>query len=157
MIQDWVCYIPRPVDEVYAYFSDPHRLDGFTPSFLRFELLSAPAKELVPGMVIDYRLSWHGLPFFWRTLIEEVEPGRRFVDSQAVGPYRKFVHVHEFFPVDRGTLMVDRLEWHLPLKPLSCPVNAVLVRPSLEAIFRHRRDHAVKELAPEVTDPGRLR
>jgi len=157
MIQDWVCFVPRPVEEVYAYFSDPHRLDGFTPPFLRFELLSAPGRTLVPGMVVDYRLSWHGIPFFWRTLIEEVEPGRRFVDSQAVGPYRSFRHAHEFYPTDGGTLMVDRLEWTLPLAPLSCPFNAALVRPSLEAIFLHRRNHAIRELAPEVSDPARLR
>ena len=148
MTQAWVSRFPRPVEEVYACFSDPRRLKDFTPPFLRLELLAAPRGPLVPGMLVDYRLTWHGIPFQWRTRIEEVEPNRRFVDAQLSGPYRRFVHTHEFYAVEGGTLMVDRLEWQLHLEPLSGPVNALVVRPSLDEVFRFRAAQAERTLGP---------
>ena len=41
------------------------------------------------GAAVEYRLRWRRLPLRWRTEITAWEPPRRFVDSQARGPYRR--------------------------------------------------------------------
>ena len=91
------------------------------------------------GTVIDYRLSLMGIPFRWRTLIEEFAPDSRFVDRQQAGPYALWRHLHEFIEVPGATLVRDRVEYRLPLGPLGNLAHALLVRRQLKRIFDYRR------------------
>lgn len=133
-------HLPRPRDEVFAFFADAHNLERITPPSLRFRILTPDPIELGPGALIEYRLSLFGVPFGWRTIIEAYEPGRRFVDVQLAGPYRRWRHVHEFEDARGGTLMRDRVEYELPLGPLGRLAHALLVRRQLRAIFDFRRE-----------------
>jgi len=54
-------WLPRNLDEVFAFFSRPENLQKITPPWLDFRMVEVP-KELVPGAIIRYRLSWHRLP-----------------------------------------------------------------------------------------------
>jgi ligand-binding SRPBCC domain-containing protein len=46
--------------------------------------------------------------------IIEVDRPRRFVDEMVRGAFRWLRHIHEFEPVDGGTLMRDTLSWQAP-------------------------------------------
>ena len=63
------CFIPRPLDEVFAFFADPHNLERITPPLLRFEVVSVSTAAVEEGTVIDYRLRLHGIPLKWRPLV----------------------------------------------------------------------------------------
>ena len=132
--------IPRPREEVFAFFADAHNLERITPPSLRFRILTPDPIVLGPGALIDYRLSLFGVPFGWRTLIEAYQPAVRFVDMQVRGPYRRWHHTHTFEDAPGGTLMRDRVEYELPLGPLGRLAQALLVRRQLRAIFDHRRE-----------------
>jgi len=150
-------FIARPRDEVFAFFADPRNLERITPAPLRFRIVSPPPIEVRSGTLIDYRLRLHGVPFRWRTRIERVDPPHAFVDTQLVGPYRRWEHLHEFTEVDGGTEMRDRVEYTLPFGPLGHLARLLLVRGALEGIFDFRRD-AVRELLSERgTTPARHR
>jgi hypothetical protein len=129
--------VPRPRGEVWAFFADPANLEAITPDFLRFRILT-PDVPMAPGALLDYRLSLFGVPFSWRTRIEEVVPGARFVDVQLVGPYRRWRHLHRFEDAPGGTLVRDRVEYELPLGPLGGAAHALFVRRALARIFDHR-------------------
>jgi hypothetical protein len=129
-------WVPRPVDEVFAFFADPRNLEAITPAFLKFRVLT-PDVVIRQGALIDYRLRLRGVPIRWRTLISAWEPGRRFVDEQLKGPYRLWVHEHTFEPKDAGTMCRDRVSYAVPLAPL---VHGWLVRPDLERIFDYRQE-----------------
>jgi ligand-binding SRPBCC domain-containing protein len=131
--------VPRPRAEVFTFFAEARNLERITPAFLSFRILTPGPIPLAPGTFIDYRLSLFGLPFRWRTLIEAVEPGRRFVDVQLRGPYRRWHHEHRFEDAPGGTLVADRVEYELPLGPLGELAHALAVRHQLAAIFDHRR------------------
>jgi ligand-binding SRPBCC domain-containing protein len=131
--------VPRPRAEVFAFFADAHNLERITPGFLRFRIVTPAPIAMHAGTRIDYRLSLFGVPFGWRTLIERYEPGRRFVDVQLAGPYRRWHHLHEFEDAPGGTRMLDRVEYELPLGPLGDLAHALVVRRQLRAIFDHRR------------------
>ena len=88
---------------------------------------------------IDYRLSLHGVPVRWQSVIEEWRPSRRFVDRQVKGPYRKWVHTHEFEARPGGTLVRDHVRYALPLAPLGDLVAGRLVARDLGRIFAYRR------------------
>jgi ligand-binding SRPBCC domain-containing protein len=131
--------VPRPPGEVFAFFSEPRNLELLTPAFLRFRILPPVPPEIRTGTVIDYRLSLSGIPFRWRSRIEDLEPGRRFSDVQVRGPYARWHHLHEFSEVPGGTLVRDSVRYALPLGPLGRLAHRLLVRRTLERIFDYRR------------------
>ena len=140
-------WLPRPPEEVFAFFSDAHNLDLLTPPWLRFRILTPRPIDLRAGAVIDYRLKWRGLPLAWRTEISTWEPPHRFIDRQVRGPYRLWVHEHTFEPQDGGTLLCDRVEYAVPGWLLEPAVHAFLVGPDVRRIFAYRRE-TMRQLFP---------
>lgn len=132
-------FVPRPIAEVFDFFSDADNLEAITPKSLRFEILTPRPIVLKPGMLLDYRLRLLGIKFYWRTLIETFEPPHRFTDSQLKGPYKLWHHTHEFYTVDGGTLVVDRVRYQVPLGPIGRVINTLFVRRQLDAIFDYRQ------------------
>jgi ligand-binding SRPBCC domain-containing protein len=141
--------VPRPRAEVFAFFADARNLEAITPAFLHFEIVPPVPVELRTGTLIEYRLSLFGVPFRWRTRIEEWEPGRRFVDLQLRGPYALWHHTHAFEDAEGGTRMTDRVRYRLPLGPLGAVAHPVFVRGTLERIFDFRRDRVARLLGSE--------
>jgi uncharacterized protein (TIGR01777 family) len=133
-------WVPRGVDEVFGFFSDPRNLERLTPPSLRFQVLAASTPSLQSGTLIDYRLHLHGVPVRWQSRIEEWAPGRRFVDVQVRGPYRLWHHTHEFEPRDGGTVIRDVVRYSLPLEPLGSLIAGGTVRRDLARIFDFRHE-----------------
>jgi ligand-binding SRPBCC domain-containing protein len=131
-------FIPRPIDEVFKFFSEAGNLARITPPSLHFQFVTKLPIKIESGTLIDYRLRLFGVPFRWRTLIDPFEPPHRFADIQERGPYKRWRHLHEFFEQDGGTLMLDSVEYELYLGPLGRLVNRWFVRPQLEMIFDYR-------------------
>ena len=88
--------LPRPVEEVFAFFSDARNLEAITPPFLRFRILTPMPIEMRAGTRIEYALSLYRVPIRWRTRITRWEPGVCFIDEQEAGAYAYWRHLHEF-------------------------------------------------------------
>lgn len=135
--------IPRTRSEVFAFFEEARNLEAITPSFLRFSVVTPGPIEMKAGAHIDYRLSLFGVPFKWKTVIDEYVPGERFVDRQLKGPYRTWIHLHTFEDTtlpdgSPGTLMTDRVEYVPPLGPLGDIARVLFVDRTVRRIFDHR-------------------
>jgi ligand-binding SRPBCC domain-containing protein len=128
-------WLPRPREEVFAFFADAFNLQELTPPWLNFRILTPTPIDMRQGALIDYRIRLYGLPVGWRTEITEWEPPRRFVDTQLNGPYRLWRHEHTFTEQDGGTLVADRVEYVPRGGRL---VQALFVRRDLERIFSYR-------------------
>lgn len=128
-------WLPRPVEDLFPFFSDAGNLERITPPLLEFRILTPRPIEMAEGALIDYRLKVRGLPVSWRTRISAWEPKRRFVDEQIKGPYRKWVHEHTFESKDGGTLCRDRVEY---LAPGGSLVSRLFVDHDVLDIFRYR-------------------
>lgn len=129
--------VERPIEEVFAFFSDAHNLERITPPQLRFRVLTPGVITLQEGALIDYRLSLFGVPFGWRTRIGAWQPPVMFVDEQLRGPYREWLHTHTFETVPEGTRITDHVQYRLPLHPLSA-IALPLVRRQVKHIFDYR-------------------
>jgi ligand-binding SRPBCC domain-containing protein len=121
---------------VFAFFADAANLEALTPDLLRFRILTPPPIELRRGARIDYRLRVRGVPLRWRSEITHWLPPWRFVDRQVRGPYRLWIHEHEFEARGAATVCRDRVTWSAPGGGI---VARRLVAPDLERIFAHRR------------------
>ena len=133
-------WVPRSPAETFAFFADAANLQAITPAFLGFEIRTPLPIAMHAGTLIEYRIRLGGVPMQWLTRIERWEPVHAFVDVQLRGPYARWVHLHTFTPEGAGTRVRDRVEYALPLAPLSAPVHALFVRPTIERIFRHRHE-----------------
>jgi ligand-binding SRPBCC domain-containing protein len=69
------------------------------------------------------------------------------VDRQIRGPYRLWIHEHEFEEQGGATVCQDRVTWSAPGGPL---VARRLIAPDLERIFAYRR----RELARRFGEVG---
>ena len=131
--------VPRPVDEVFAFFAQARNLERITPPWLGFEVLTPGPVDMGSGTLIAYRLRVHAVPVRWISRIEEWDSGRLFVDRQLRGPYRLWHHRHEFVASAEGTVVRDRVRYALPLGRLGELAHAAFVRRDLERIFDFRR------------------
>jgi ligand-binding SRPBCC domain-containing protein len=79
--------VPRPLDEVFEFFSRAENLQELTPAWMHFKILSIEPRPVQRGTLIQYSLRWRLIPIRWTTEIVEWEPPHRFVDIQLKGPY----------------------------------------------------------------------
>jgi uncharacterized protein YbjT (DUF2867 family)/ligand-binding SRPBCC domain-containing protein len=146
-------FVPRPVDEVFAFFADPANLGRITPESLGFRLLTSDL-SMRSGLEIEYRIQpLFGIPVTWRTRIADYDPPHGFRDLQLAGPYRRWEHHHRFEPVDGGTLVHDEIEYEMPLGPLGDVANALVVRHELRRIFGFRAA-AIRSIFTAPAEPS---
>jgi len=132
--------LDRPVEEVFAFFSDANNLQAITPKQLHFHILTPGPIRLEAGARMDYQLKLHGIPVKWATLIESWEPPHKFVDVQLRGPYRVWRHTHRFAAAGGGTRIFDDVEYELQFGPLGRAVEAIWARREIVKIFAYRTE-----------------
>lgn len=137
-------WLPCPLQEVFAFFSRPENLQRLTPDQLQFSILTPAPIEMREGVQIDYKLKVHGIPLRWTSLISVYEAPHRFTDEQLKGPYRKWVHSHEFYADRNGTRVEDHVCFRVPGGRL---VEKLIVQKDLASIFTHRH-RVLEELFP---------
>lgn len=129
--------VQATLDEVFPFFSDARNLERLTPPWLRFKIVTPEPIPMAAGALIDYRLTWRGLPLRWRTEIEAWEPPFFFVDRQVRGPYRLWRHEHHFEVHRGGTMVEDRVSYSAIGGRLA---HRLIVTRDVEAIFAYRRE-----------------
>jgi hypothetical protein len=142
--------VAAPLDDVFAFFSDPANLESLTPPWLGFRILGASDAPVRLGTRIRYRLRLNGLPLRWESVIAEYEPGRMFADEQVRGPYRYWYHRHLFRAVSGGVEIEDAVDYELPFGILGRVAHAAVVRRQLRRIFEFRRVR-MRELFGELS------
>ena len=129
-------WVPSPIEEVFAFFSDAHNLETLTPELLRFQILTPAPIDMAPGTLIDYRIKVRGIPMRWRTEITEWDPPHGFVDTQLKGPYTSWHHRHGFVSEGEGTRCTDVVRYEVFGGRL---IQQLFVRKDVEAIFSYRQ------------------
>ena len=141
----------RPLEDVFAFFSDAANLEALTPPFLGFSIETPLPIEMRKDTRIDYSLALYGIPVRWRTRITVWEPELRFVDEQESGPYALWRHTHEFERRDSSTLVRDTVDYRVGFGPLGWVARRLFVAKMLERIFEFRRDAVERLLHPAKT------
>jgi ligand-binding SRPBCC domain-containing protein len=139
-------WLPRPIDQVFAFFSDAFNLEMLTPPFLNFHVLTPGPIAMRPGARIRYRLRLHGIPIGWESEITEWNPPHKFVDEQLSGPYRRWHHEHRFASRDSGTDVSDHVEYSVLGGAL---VNRFFVARDVRAIFAYRKQKLTAQFPPQ--------
>lgn len=134
---------PKPVNELWDFFSSPLNLEKITPTTMAFNVTSTidPEMKMYPGMIITYKVSpLLGIKLNWMTEITAVEDQQYFIDEQRFGPFRFWHHQHHFKAVDGGTEMTDILTYGLPLGFIGDIAHEFMVKKQLQETFRFREE-----------------
>lgn len=132
--------MPRPLDEVFDFFSKAENLQELTPPWLHFKILSVDPSPVRKGTLIKYALRWRVFPIRWTTEIIEWDPPHRFVDVELKGPYKLWHHEHRFFAEAGGTRITDEVQYQLPFGPLGLIAHQLKVKKDVETIFAYRTE-----------------
>ena len=132
-------FFPNPIDVVFEPFSRAENLQAITPPWLHFRIASELPLEMREGALIEYRLSFHGVPVRWRTEIVAWDPPHRFVDLALKSPFALWHHTHTFEEVVGGTLARDIVRYRVGFGPLGELAHALIVGHDLKRIFDFRR------------------
>lgn len=147
-------WVPRPREEVFAFFTDPRTLTRIMPPRFAVQLLTPPV-VIAAGAVLDYRVSVLGVPVRWRAFIREYDPPVRFVDVQLNGPCNLWDHRHLFLEEQGGTWVEDRIAYQLPFGPLGEWAHALFARRALVAVWEYRTRRIGELIGPVSPGPPR--
>lgn len=158
--------VAAPLSRVWAFHSRIDGLETLTPGFmnLRVEAIRSPGEETAPEELdvgTEVRLSVR--PFGvgprqrWTSRVTdrvESDGSAWFRDEMVDGPFRRWVHTHQFFGDGDRTVVVDRVEYELPCGPVGEALGPVAVV-GFEPLFRERHRRTGRELEAttiEVSD-----
>ncbi|MDQ6780582.1 MAG: TIGR01777 family oxidoreductase, partial [Candidatus Eremiobacteraeota bacterium] len=144
--REFDAFASAPPQRVFDFFSRPENLASLVPSRMRFKLTTPLPIAMRRGAVIEYGLRVRGVPIRWKIVITDFREGHAFTDVQLRGPYELWRHRHEFEPSSGGVQMRDRLEFSLPLAPLS-NVALPMVKADVVKIFAYRQTRIAELLS----------
>ena len=131
--------VGRPIEGVFAFFSDAANLERITPPALNFHIVTPQPITIRKGTLIDYEIKMYGIPMNWRTEITEWNAPFEFIDTQLKGPYSQWIHRHRFSDLADGrTRVEDEVRYRLPLEPLGDLFNFIVLG-ELEKVFDYRQ------------------
>jgi ligand-binding SRPBCC domain-containing protein len=146
-------FVPRPLDEVFAFFSDAANLERLTPPWLNFEILTPLPIDMQCGRLIDYALRIHGVPVRWQSEITAWNPPHDFADHSRRGPYKYWRHNHRFEAEPGGTRVFDEAHYGVPGGAL---VHWLLVKRDVLRIFRFRQERLAEYFPAREFEPKSL-
>ena len=147
--------VRAPFEEVWSFHSGSQGLEALTPAFmnLRVEKVVGPDGERDPD-VLEAGSELHASvrPFGvgprqrWVSVIVEREAeggSAHFVDEMEEGPFPFWRHTHQFHDDGAETLVVDSVEYELPVVGSVGPLGDVGFEPMFR--YRHRRTRELLE------------
>lgn len=130
-----------PADALYDYHRQPGAFNRLTPPASRMEVLRATG-GIEDGAERLILMKQGPVAFEWLARHCDHIPGAGFSDIMVRGPFKRWRHDHLFLPEAEGSVLIDRINYALPLGHL---LNG-LVRRQLTELFRFRHWRTAMDL-----------
>jgi len=144
--------VSATIEEVWDFFSNPDNLNLITPPSLHFNILSGNDVPIYSGQIIHYRIQI--LPLIrvsWVTEIKNVVPFSSFMDEQRMGPYKFWLHHHQFMPSKQGIEIIDTVHYSIGFSLMGEILHELWIKRQLAYIFRYRKER-ISALISTKTD-----
>ena len=92
------------------------------------------------GSTVTWRARHFGIVFHLTSRVYDIDPPHRFCDQQIRGPFRDFLHVHEFKPHAEGTLMRDTITFRSPSGPIGTLADKLFLRTYMRRLIAERNE-----------------
>lgn len=149
-------HFDHPSRDVFAWHTRPGALERLLPPWSGVTIKARRGSVRDEGSVVVLRMPAGPFGVDWVSTHHDFVEGTSFRDEQTSGPFARWNHTHRVDDEQAGSALEDRIEFRLPLAPLSTLVAAPLVQNMLTSTFawRHRRTredlatHARADLPP---------
>ncbi len=132
-----------PVEVLFEFHEDPKALERLTPPHQKIEVLER-TNGIQEGSRVVIRSHVGPFPVEWHALHTVYIKDRLFVDEQESGPFRKWVHRHEFESENGGSRLTDWITYEMKGGALAEFFGGWIVQWQLKKMFAWR--HAVTKL-----------
>lgn len=132
--------IPLPQDEVFAFHQSPAHLGILMAEWKPFRLLHCRDTVALGGETWFEENVFGCLPVVMGFRCTAFEAPLFFEDTLIHGPFKTFVHRHEFELVDDGTCVRDRLDVQLPLKYGGPVMEFALLASQFRRVLAYRHE-----------------
>lgn len=145
-----------PVDrvELFDWHARPGAFERLSPSWERLEIQDRRG-GIRDGGYLHMIMHRGPLRLAWHARHHGYVHGEKFEDSIERGPFAHWHHTHGFEDTPAGARLRDRIEYALPLEPISWWLAGRYTQRELERMFRQRHERTTNDLRRHVLD-GRL-
>jgi ligand-binding SRPBCC domain-containing protein len=165
-IAEYRSAIDAPAAELFAWHARPGAFERLVPPWDDVRVVERRG-TIRDGDELRMQLRRGPLRLTWLARHEHYVEGWQFVDVQVRGPFRHWRHVHRCLAGEAGgSVLHDRIEYALPLAPVSHWIAGRRVRTLLDRMFAfrharttadlrlHQAHHVRPRLAVGVVDAG---
>ncbi len=140
-------HIDAPVDEVFKWHARPGAINRLSPPWDPLTVIKS-SQGIEKGAQVILKMKAGPVSFNWSALHTEYQKNRCFRDEQIKGPFSKWVHTHIFdSDGSHGCILKDRIEYKLPLDPVSTGLFDPFIKKKLERIFAYRHTITAKDIS----------
>lgn len=130
--------IPASPEAVFAWHEQTGAVEKLTPPWEKVEMIKR-GESLRVGARVVFKVFTGPLWRKWVAEHTEYDPPRLFADIQRQGPFVYWYHRHRFELTAQGTtMMIDDIEYALPLGRLGELFGGGFTRAKLERMFNYR-------------------
>lgn len=144
MVVRYESVLPVPPEVVWQFHASPGAIERLTPPGRKLEVVGP--MRLADGELHVLRFRMGPFRLEWRARISDVDPPFGFTDTAERSPFRRWVHRHRFERHAEGCLLIDEIEFELPLRWLG-RLALPFVKRDLDRMFAYR--HAQTRAAPQ--------
>lgn len=143
-----------PPQAVWDYYVNLDHLLHITLPRMHLSVLRADTPLRIGSRVL-FCVKRGPVPIHWESQITLFEPPHRFADAQIHGPFRAWIHTHEFLSLEEGraTLVRDSLEWELPGGLLGLLTATARIDEELRDLFAYREKKVREILETQASNP----
>ncbi|MCA9623492.1 MAG: NAD-dependent epimerase/dehydratase family protein, partial [Myxococcales bacterium] len=138
--------VPVPARELHDWHLRPGAFERLGPPWERMRPLHA--EPVAEGSRRVFEVRKGGLWLRWSAVHRDVVSGSSFTDVQEEGPFHTWIHRHRFEPEsDTSSLLVDHVDYELPLGRLGQAVAGRAVAGEVARMFAYRHRITAGDLA----------
>ena len=146
--------LPVCAEEAFRWHERPGAFERLAPPWERIEVEDA-GDGISEGSRVVLRMGAGPLRLRWVAEHFGRAEGREFRDRQASGPFAAWEHTHRMEPAGpAASVLEDRIEYALPLEPLSRWIAGAAVHRRLERTFAYRHRVTKADLAAHAAVRG---
>ncbi len=123
--------------ELFQFLTKPANIISVSPIMpsLRFH---SPKLMLGKGQIIHFDLSYGLFKLSWASKITKFEPYTLIEDTLVEGPFKKWIHRHNFEAHGKKTVIQDEIEYEVGLGLLGKIMDTLVIGYQIENFFKNR-------------------
>lgn len=143
--------LPIDREELFNWHARPGAFERLSPSWERIEIQDRGG-GIRDGGFMHMVMHRGPLQLAWHARHHGYVHGHKFEDTSERGPFARWHHVHTFEDTPAGARLRDRIEYELPLEPISWWLAGRYTQRELERMFRQRHERTTNDLRRHVLD-----